>query len=181
MFAGSSPITFTSPSSEACQKVRALCSAGITRHRRSYDPVRLPSWSLPSATLRTLPSPMTSLPRLPEPPFRRAVPTTPADRAGARVDCFPAHAAFPKWQEGRHPHCHFRGLLRLHSRYGPPDRSATQGDLCHEAPTQPVTRPSRSSASGPIDNYPGGILLHRCFAPSGRTATLRHATYQQHR
>ena len=32
--------------------------------------------------------------------------------------------AFPKWQEGRHPHCHFRGLLRLHSRYGPPDRSA---------------------------------------------------------
>ncbi len=30
----------------------------------------------------------------------------------------------PKWQEGRHPHCHFRGLLRLYSRYGPPDRSA---------------------------------------------------------
>ena len=36
--------------------------------------------------------------------------------------------AFPKWQEGRHPHCHFRGLRRLHSRYGPPDRSATVGD-----------------------------------------------------
>ena len=36
----------------------------------------------------------------------------------------PHHAAFPKWQEGRHPHCHFRGLRRLHSRYGPPDRSA---------------------------------------------------------
>ena len=70
-------------------KVRALCSAGITRPRRSYDPVRLPSWPLPSATLRTLPSPLTGLPRLPEPPFRRAVPTTPADRAGARVDCFP--------------------------------------------------------------------------------------------
>ena len=66
---------------------------------------------------------MTGLPRLPEPPFRRAVLTTPADRAGARVDCFPAHAAFPKWPEGRHPHCHFRGLLKLHSRYGPSDRS----------------------------------------------------------
>ena len=26
---------------------------------------------------------------------------------GALVDCFPAHAAFPKWQEGRHPHCRF--------------------------------------------------------------------------
>jgi len=23
--------------------------------------------------------------------------------------------AFPKWQEGQHPHCHFRGLRRLHS------------------------------------------------------------------
>jgi hypothetical protein len=170
VFAGSSPITFTSPSSEACQKVRALCSAGVTQLRRSYDPVRLPPWPLPFATLRTLPSPVTGLPRLPEPPFRRAVPTTPADRAGARVDCFPARTAFPKWQEGRHPHCHYRGLLRLHSRYGPPDRSATQGDLCREAPTRPVARPSRSPASGPIDNYPGGILLHRCFAPSGRTA-----------
>jgi hypothetical protein len=68
-----------------------------------------------------IPSPATGLPQLPEPPFRRAVPSTPADQAGARVDCFPAYAAFPKWQEGRHPHCHFRGLLRLHSRYGPPD------------------------------------------------------------
>jgi hypothetical protein len=61
-----------------------------------------------SATLRSLPSPMTGLPRLPESPFRRAVPTTPAERTGACVDCFPAHAAFPKWQEGRLPHCHFR-------------------------------------------------------------------------
>jgi hypothetical protein len=30
-----------------------------------------------------------------------------------------------------------RGLLRLHSRYGPPDRSAAQGDLCHEPPAPP--------------------------------------------
>jgi hypothetical protein len=75
-------------------------------------------------------------------PSRRVVPTTPADRAGARVDCFPAHAAFPKWQEGRHPHFHFRGLLRLHSHYGPPDHSAAQADLCHEAPALPVIRPS---------------------------------------
>src|SRR3982075_829296 len=82
-----------------------------------------PAMAAAFATLRPLPSPLTGLPRLPEPPFRRAVPTTPADRAGARVDCFPARTAFPKWQEGRHPHCHFRGLLRLYSRYGPPDCS----------------------------------------------------------
>ena len=152
-------------------KVRALCSAGITRPRRSYDPVRLPPWPLPSATLRTLPSPLTGLPRLPEPPFRRAVPTTPADRAGARVDCFPARAAFPKWQEGRHPHCHFRGLHRLHSVTARRIAQPPKVTFVTRLRAQPVTRPSRSSASGPIDNYPGGILLHRCFAPSGRTAT----------
>ena len=115
MFAGSSPITSPRRLQKHAKKVRVLCSAGITQPRRSYDPVRLPPWPLPSATLRTLPSPLTGLPRLPEPPFRRAVPTTPADRAGAPVDYFPAHAAFPKWQEGQHPHCHFRGLRRLHS------------------------------------------------------------------
>ena len=43
----------------------------------------------------------------------------------------------------------FGACSRLHSRYGSPDCSAAQGDLCREAPTQPVTRPSRSPASGP--------------------------------
>jgi hypothetical protein len=47
-------------------------------------------------TLRTLPSPQTGIPRLPASPFRRAVPTTPADQMGAHVDAFPIHAAFPK-------------------------------------------------------------------------------------
>ena len=74
--------------------------------------------------LRPLPSRRAGLPRLPASPFRRAVPITPADRAGACVDCFPARTAFPKWQEGRHPHCHAHSLLRLHSRYGPSDCSA---------------------------------------------------------
>src|SRR5215469_13269394 len=58
------------------------------------------------------------------------------------------------------PHCHFRGLLGLHSRYGPPDRSAAQGDLCHEAPAFQVTRTSRSSATRSIDSSLGGSLLH---------------------
>src|SRR5215204_4298490 len=87
---------------------------------------------------------MTGLPRLPEPPSRRAVPTTPADRAGARVDYSPA-AAFPKWQEGRHPHCHFRGLLRLHTCYGPPDRSAAKATFVtrlqpFQLPDEPLVR-----------------------------------------
>src|SRR5262249_17465072 len=97
---GSSPITFTSPSSKAHQKSGPFPPPSITQLRRYYDPVRLPLAPPPIATLRPLPSRGTGLPRLPEPPFRRAVPTTPADQAGARVDCFPARAAFPKWQEG---------------------------------------------------------------------------------
>ena len=35
-----------------------------------------------------------------------------------------------------------------------------KGDLCHEAPTHAVTRTSRSSATGSIDNSPGGFFLH---------------------
>ena len=50
---------------------------------------------------------------------------------------------------------------RTHSRYRPPDRSAAHGDLCHEAPALPVTRPSRSSATRSIDNSLGGSFLHR--------------------
>ena len=157
---GLSPITSTSPSSEAHRKsgpfappalpgLNARTTLSDSRHGRRLE-----------ATLRPLPSHMTGLPRLPEPPFRRAEPTTPADRTGAGVDCFPARTAFPKWQEGRHPHCHFRGLLRLHSRYGPPDCSAAQGDLCHEASALPVTRSSRSSATRSIDNSLGGFFLH---------------------
>jgi hypothetical protein len=38
----------------------------------------------------------------------------------------PSRAAFPESQAGRHPRRHLRGLLRLHSRYGPLDRSAAQ-------------------------------------------------------
>ena len=38
----------------------------------------------------------------------------------------PSRAAFPESQAGRHPRRHFRGLLRLHSRYGPLDRSTAQ-------------------------------------------------------
>ena len=106
---GLSPITSTSPSSEAHRKsgpfappalpgLNARTTLSDSRHGRRLE-----------ATLRPLPSHMTGLPRLPEPPFRE--PTTPADRASACVDCFPAPTAFPKWQEGRHPHCHFRDAM----------------------------------------------------------------------
>src|ERR1700751_307034 len=86
----------------------------------------------PYATLKTQPPPAAGLPRLPGSPFRRAVPTTPADQDGAHVGCFPSHAAFPESQAGRRPHLHFRGLLRLHSHYGPSD--------CSTAPRRPLSQ-----------------------------------------
>ena len=59
----------------------------------------------------------------------------------------PSHAAFPGSQAGRHPRLHFRGLLRLHSNYGPLDRSTAQGGLCHRASIHPVTRTNRLPAT----------------------------------
>jgi hypothetical protein len=169
VFCRLSPITMPSPSSEAHQKSgpfpppalpglnSTMALSDTRRHRCLF------------ATLRPRPSCRTGLRRLPAPPFQRAVPSTPADRMGACVDYFPIHAAFPVIQAGRRPQLHFRGLLRLHSRYGPLDCSTAQGGLCHEASARPVTRQSRSSATGAIDNFPDGSFLHWWCAPSART------------
>ena len=53
-----------------------------------------------------------------------------------------------------------QGLLGLHTRYGPLDRSTAQGGLYHEASALPVAQPVRSLASRLIDNYPGETLPH---------------------
>jgi hypothetical protein len=54
------------------------------------------------------------------PPITRTTfPTCRAHYPGGSSGC--ACRLLPR---SRHPHCHCRGLLRLHSRYGPPDRSA---------------------------------------------------------
>ena len=89
-----------------------------------YDPVRLPSDPSTYSMLKARPSIEMGLPRLPALPFQRAMPITPVNQTGACIDCFPAYAAFPAIRPGRHPHCNFRGVLRLHSRYGPLDCSA---------------------------------------------------------
>jgi hypothetical protein len=57
-------------------------------------------------------------------------------------------------------HGALRGLLRLHSYYGPSDCSTAQDGLCHEASTRTVARPRRSSATRPIDISLGGFFLH---------------------
>ncbi len=104
-------------------------------------------------------------PTLPVMPCRRAVPTTPADRTAARVGRFAVRAAFPVLCAGRHPPLHFRGVLRVHSRYGPPARSTAQGGLCREAPIRPVAQPNRSPATRPTDSYLDGTFIHWHHAP----------------
>ena len=93
-------------------------------------------------------------PQLLKPPSRRAVLPTPVDRFGAvgwhvarsRAGLFPNRVAFPERTAGRHPQISFRGLLKLHSRYGPPICSPTYRGLCHEAPIPAVTHRSGSLA-----------------------------------
>jgi len=66
--------------------------------------------------------------------------------AHSRAGFFPFRAAFSAFAPDRHPHCYFRGLLKLHTHYGPPDCSPTMGGLCREVPISPVTRTHRSPA-----------------------------------
>ena len=70
----------------------------------------------------------------------------------------PSHAAFPGSQAGRHPRLHFRGLLRLHSNYGPLDRSTAQGGLCHRASIHPVTRTNRLPVTRSNRQLSGWVL-----------------------
>ncbi len=136
--------------------------------RRHY-PASTVLWPCPTparpavhaTALEARPPTKTGLPRLPGSPFQRAVPITPVDRNGCirRLLPHPTRPS-PSRQAGRHPQLHFRGLLKLHSRYGPLDRLAAQGDLCHEASRRPVTRPPRSSATRSTDNSLGGTSLH---------------------
>jgi len=151
-------------------EVRVLPSPGITRLRRYYDPLRLPVWPPTSLAFEVATLRQTGPPTLPEIPFPRAVPSTPVNRAGAFDGFFPARAAFPVMQAGRRPPHHFRGLLRVHSRYGPQDCLTAHGGLCHEASICSVTQTYCSSATRLTANYLGGTFLHWHLAPSWRTA-----------
>jgi hypothetical protein len=81
----------------------------------------------------------------------------------------PSRAAFPVSQPGRHPHLHYRGLLRLHSRYGPLARSTAQGGLRRRASVRPVARANRLPATSSTDNSLRGYFLHWFPTRSGRT------------
>ena len=70
----------------------------------------------------------------------------------------PSHAASPVSQAGRHPRLNFRGLLKLHSRYGLQSCSPTLRGLCHEASSQPVSQLQCSLATRPNQHLSGRVL-----------------------
>ena len=144
---------------ESAPEVRVLPSSGVTRFHWSYDPVRLPCRPAPTSAVEAATLAQHGPPPLPGSPFQRAVPNPPMDQNRCICRLLPCSTrAFPVSQAGRRPSLHFRGLLRLHSRYGPSDCSTAQGGLCHEASTQPVTQLSRSSATKSYRQLLGWIL-----------------------
>jgi len=82
-------------------EVRALCSAGITRPRRSYDPVRRPPGLPASPGIRSRDlRPKRASPDHPQHLCQRAVPSTPADRDGCICRLLP-HLTRPSPYYGR--------------------------------------------------------------------------------
>jgi len=66
--------------------------------------------------------------------------------ARSRAGLFPIRSAFPDHPPGRQPHRRFRGLLKLHARYGLQGRSPTKSELFHEVSASPVPQTHRSIA-----------------------------------
>lgn len=81
------------------------------------------------------------------------------------IGFFPVHAAFPESQAGRHPQLHFRGLLKVHLRYGLQDRSPAYRGLYHGAPLRPVT-----GAERPVSYH---VLPISTWVESSSTGDLR--------
>ena len=128
---GSSPISRLSAPSYVGLELRPLPSAGITRLRRYYGPVRhprRPGLSLAGFRLAVTHRHRLGLPVLcwvscagmPSPLPRWDHWADVASRELPPRD--PVTAAFPVMSAGRLPHHCFRGLLSVHSRYGLPAR-----------------------------------------------------------
>ena len=159
-----------SPSSTSTPEVRVLPSAGITRLRRYYGPVRLPRWPAPCSTVEAA-----TLAHHGSPPITRlTISTCCAHYPGGPIQVLlsaasPNRAAFPVIWPGRRPQLPFRGLLRLYTRYGPSIRSTARSGLCRRASIQTLTQPNRLPATGPTDHCPGGTFTHKSTTPLGRT------------
>ena len=95
-----------------------LPSTGITRLQRYYDPLRLPPGSTPKVPLRVATPHPGRVSHVTQDTFLTCCPHYPGgpEQGGRLQSC--SAAAFPEYWAGRHSRLSFRGLLRVHSRYG---------------------------------------------------------------
>ena len=145
---------------ESAPEVRVLSSTGVTRRHQSYDPARLPPEPPPTATLRPLPSPTTGLPRC---PYYRSDVLCPLPRRTERLHvsiASPSVRPSPNFRRVGVRTFNFEACSGFTSITARRIARPPKGGLCHEASFRTVARPSRSSATRPIDNYLGGIFLH---------------------
>ena len=145
--------------------------------RRPFDDVRQ---SLLPRPLRASPTDAEYLSDMLCPLPRRTESVHDGYRVGAlpRRASFPIHTAFPDLAPGRHPHCSFRGLLELYTRYGLPDCSPTfpwtSLARFRSAPLPVLTARQLSNLT---INYSNGSLPHWYLAPLGHTQDhLPHIT-----
>ena len=155
-----SPIHRPSPSSTSTPEVRVLSSAGVTRHQRSYDPVRPPPAPPPYGDVEAA----TLVPNGHPPITRFAFSNMPCSLprwtgAGASVGCFPIpRGPSPKFRRvGIHDFT-FEACSSFTHVTACWIAQPPKGGLCHEASARPVARPSRSSATRVYRQLPAWIL-----------------------
>jgi hypothetical protein len=79
-------------------------------------------------------------PTLRNAPSRRAILITPVDQDKCICRLLPRPAsAFPVYRSGQRPQLYFRGLLKVHSRYGPPVRCLPIADICPQSFSRQVS------------------------------------------
>ena len=175
-------------SSRNAPKVRLLPSTGITRLPRYYEPVRhpkRPSLLLTEFQLRATTSHRRGFPCFDDLLFQACRRHYPDGTAGCCRCLAQRHRPSPKLRRVGFRHSPFRGLLGVHSRFGLPVRSITQGDLYQSTSTHVVTSLRRSDCFRPSDRLAGwdshpleiadfhGVLsLRHCRRPRTRIASI---------
>jgi hypothetical protein len=147
-------------------ELRSLPSAGITRHPRYYEPLRHPLTPALSVTGYRL---VDALGHARGFPCCIGLPLvcmlSPLPRRNRKVR-FPftslAVTAFPEIVAGRLPHCVFRGLLSVHSRYGLHTCQVTDMTLYTGGFSRFVTSTTAPIATGWNESCRAG------FAPAGK-------------
>ena len=147
---------------ESAPEVRALSSAGITRPRRSYDPVRLPPG--PPCLLRRRRRdlrPERASPDYPDHPSNVPCPLPRWIGTGACVGCFPIPRGLPRQTGGSASTISLSRPAQASLALRPAGSlSRLKRPFFHGASKRPVTQPPRPSATRSTDNSLGGIFLH---------------------